>query len=845
MAASDEEMDDFYNMLQEAIDNTQNRDITIVMRGFNAKIGKLNYNSDICGTYGLGDQNERGANLLELCSVNNLAVANTLVQHHPRHLYTWVSPDRKIHNQIDYFMINKKWTGSLQNAKTRPGSDCNSDHQLLVIDLKFRLKKLQKPPAVLRFDYMTISDDYRVEISNRFESLLQCDDDKTPNELWEEGKNIILSAAKGHIPRRRKKNYQWISNQTINEVEKRKQLKAKGLNNNVKVTEYNKQNALVQRMMRKDKEKHINEQCKRIEDKSITNSIKDLYQGVKTLTNKFKPTIDTIKDENGNILGEAEEVKERWAQYSTDLYKKNPNIVISQHTFVVNDKEELPPLYSEVAKAINELKANKSPGFDDITAELVKCGDNNVVSYFLKLCTSIWLKKTWPDDWIKSVFVPIPKKGDTLQCCNNRTIALISHCSKILLKIIACRMQTKLKGEISEEQAGFRSGMGTRDQILNLKIVIEKNREYGRNIYLCSIDYRKAFDMVSHELLWKGMLEMGFSSHIVDLIKGLYTDQSATVRTTHRLTVDLRIEKGARQGCIVSPHLFNIYSEVIMRTALEGFEGTVKIGGRSITNLRYADDIVLVGGSIEELQNIVNRVHEASSQAGLYLNTSKTKVMKIIRVPLQNEQSNISVNGQDIENVKDFVYLGAMITENYDDSKGIKRRITIAKNAMISLVKIFGKTDQFQLLQRKDLPSLVFGIATYGSECWILKTTDKKKINSFELWCYRLLLRINWTDTKSNQYVLGKIGTSERLLTAIVKRKMAFVGHIFRKGDICKDLLTGTVYGKRGRGRPKTRYSDNIREFGGNWSFVDLYRLAQNRQAWRATAVQLNELPVQ
>ena len=192
--------------------------------------------------------------------------------------------------------------------------------------------------------------------------------------------------------------------------------------------------------------------------------------------------IDTIKDENGKILGEAEEVKERWAHYSTDFYKKNPNSAVPQHSYVVNDKRELPPLYSEVAKAINELKANKSQGFDDITAELVKCGNNNVVNYFLKLCTLIWVKKKWPDDWTKSVFIPIPKKGNTLQCRNNRTIALISHCSKILLKIIASRMQTKLKEEISEEQAGFRSGIGTQDQILNLKMVIEKNREYGKNV---------------------------------------------------------------------------------------------------------------------------------------------------------------------------------------------------------------------------------------------------------------------------------------------------------------------------------------------------------------------------
>ena len=143
------------------------------------------------------------------------------------------------------------------------------------------------------------------------------------------------------------------------------------------------------------------------------------------------------------------------------------------------------------------------------------------------------------------------------------------------------------------------------------------------------------------------MLEMGFSCHTVDLIRSLYTDQSTTLRTVHGLTADFRIEQGVQQGCILSPHLFNIYSEVIMRNALEGFEGTVKIGGRSITNSIYADDVVLVGGSMEELQNIVNRVHEASSQAGLYFNTRKTKVMKTIRVPMRNEQDNILVKGQD------------------------------------------------------------------------------------------------------------------------------------------------------------------------------------------------------
>ena len=139
--------------------------------------------------------------------------------------------------------------------------------------------------------------------------------------------------------------------------------------------------------------------------------------------------------------------------------------------------------------------------------------------------------------------------------------------------------------------------------------------------------------------------------------------------------------------------------------------------GRSITNLRYADDVVLVGGSMDELQNIANRVHEASSQEGLYFNTRKTKVMKTIRVPMRNEQDNILVNGQDIENVKNFVYLGAMITENYDDSKEIKRRIAIAKNVMISLVNVWKDRAISVTTKKRLLKSLVFSIATYGSKC--------------------------------------------------------------------------------------------------------------------------------
>ena len=320
--------------------------------------------------------------------------------------------------------------------------------------------------------------------------------------------------------------------------------------------------------------------------------------------------------------------------------------------------------------------------------------------------------------------------------------------------MISNRMKPKMDEEINETQAGFRMGTGTRNQILNLELIIEKNREYGRDIYLCFIDYSKAFDMVSHELLWMTMERMGFSSHIIDLIKTLYNKQKAAVRTAHGLTDWFDIEQGVCQGCILSPHLFNIYSEQIMRNALEDFTGGVRIGGRVITNLRYADDVVLIAGGMEELQELVHRVNKASVQFGFSLNASKTKDMKICRKPNYEEELNfITVNNKRIDNVKEFIYLGTLITNNCDDTKEIRRRLCIAKNAVISLTQIW--KDKGILIGI--LKSFVFSIASYGPECWVLKKSDEKKIEAFELWCYHQVLRISWTERKSNEWVLERL----------------------------------------------------------------------------------------
>ena len=187
------------------------------------------------------------------------------------------------------------------------------------------------------------------------------------------------------------------------------------------------------------------------------------------------------------------------------------------------------------------------------------------------------------------------------------------------------------------------------------------------------------------------------------------------------------------------------------------FEGSVKVSGHSITSLRYADDVALIAGSTEELQDLVDRVRHESEKSGLFLNPKKTKVMKIRKKPNDNDETIIKINNEPIENVKKFTYLGVVFTDKYNDSMEIKRRLAIAKNVTVALTKIWKDKNICLRTKKRLLTSLVFPIATYGAECWWLKQSERNRIDSFELWCYRRLLRISWTEKKTSEEVLQQI----------------------------------------------------------------------------------------
>ena len=202
-------------------------------------------------------------------------------------------------------------------------------------------------------------------------------------------------------------------------------------------------------------------------------------------------------------------------------------------------------------------------GGDGIIVELFQILKDDVVKVLHSICQHIWKTQQWLQAWKRSVFIPIPKKGNAKECSNYHTIALISHARKVMLKILQGSLQQYVNRELPDVQACFRKGRGTRDQIANTHWIIKKAREFHKNIYFCFIDCAKAFDCVNHDKLWKILKKMGIPDNLTYLLRNLYAGQEATVRTGHETTDWFQIGKGVRQGSILSPCLFSLYAETL------------------------------------------------------------------------------------------------------------------------------------------------------------------------------------------------------------------------------------------------------------------------------------------
>ena len=840
---SEEDIEEFYEDLEKACKHVASTDVMVVMGDMNAKIGKGSVDRYV-GEFGLGERNDSGDRLLEFCIEKDLFVANTHFQQPARRLYTWKSPGDVYRNQIDYIMVRRRFSNSVKNCRTFPGADINSDHCLLVSKMNFRLKKIEKRKIKEQYNLdmlkqENIQSKYAVEVRNRFTALLceetaQSDDrdESRVEKKWNCFKESVHEATKECTEKiERKKHKEWMTDDILKLMEERKALK----NSNSSDEEYSKKDKEIRKACLLAKEAWFNEKCDEILQLDKRNNSKELHAKVKevTGTKKKKSGIQAcIKDKEGNILFEKEKIEARWTEYIKELYDDEDRPV----EFIIEGDEGPAFMTEEVKYAMKRMKNRKAPGIDEIKIEQLKALDDEGIRILTDICNEVYTTGYLPHDLKHSIFVKLPKKSNAIDCTDYRTLCLMSNVTKIILRIIAERNRRIFEREAGKTQSGFMKGKGTREGIFSLRIITEKMLEKHKKVYVCYIDYKKAFDRVYHALLMEILSHNEIDEKDLKLIRNLYWQQTASIQLDEGQSSSFPIKRGVRQGCVMSPPIFNVYTEEIFKESDE-LPG-IKLLGEYINNLRYADDTVLLAETEEELQKLVDAVKEGSLKFGLEMNTKKTKTMIIRRDINDGSKIEIKVDGETLEQVDSYQYLGQLITEDGRCEKDIRRRIGIAKTNFLKMKNVLTTKNLSMKTRKKILYCYIISTLMYAAETWVINVADWKKIEAFEMWALRKMMKISYTEHKSNEEVLKMANHKRTIKSEILLRKAKYLGHALRRNGFQRGLLESTVVGGRGRGRPRHTWIHNITKES-KMSYVELVRAADDRAGFRSTVEEI------
>src|SRR6218665_3169629 len=396
-------------------------------------------------------------------------------------------------------------------------------------------------------------------------------------------------------------------------------------------------------------------------------------------------------------------------------------------------------------RGYKELKNNKASGLGNIPAEMLKSLEEGAMTELTRICQDIYTTGVWPEDFLQSIIIPIKKKPNATACEDHRTISLITHASKVMIRILTKRILAKTEaiGGLGDDQFGFRKGMGTRDTIGTLIVLIERSIQNGQDVYICFVDYEKAFDIVEWRRLLHALRWMGIDWRDRRLIGNLYMGQQMRVRIDGEYSELGKVGRGVRQGCPLSPLLFNIYIEELVREAVEDLEEGIKVGGRWIKALRFADDQAMVAKSQKGLQTMMDRLNRTSKEYGMKINIKKTEVLKISKG--KETMVRINIGGKEIEQVKDFCYLGSVITTDAKCHREIRRRIAIGKEAFskrrellrgkvnrtlkIRMIKTM-KTMTLKIRMIKTMIDNGECVVLYGEETWTMWKEDIKRLEA-------------------------------------------------------------------------------------------------------------------
>ena len=827
----------FYEQLQDTIDALPIQAKYIIMGDLNGHVGSdRNGIESVIGPFNVGDRNPEGELIIDMCLTNSLSIMNTFYMHRESHKWTWYRWCREQQRYrdksvIDYFISSDR--NLFNDVKVIPSVSLDSDHRLLIA--KIKLKKPVKSKTTKR-KRLKIEELQIIENVDRFTREVQLrkpqDDrgERAVEEEWREFKVSITEIAETVLGTKkmgvRRKETPWWTEQVKAAVLAKNKLYRQWLKQRTEHSrlEYISARNEAERIKRQAKRDKWEDLARDMEN-DLLGTKKLIYSIANSYRSSSKQNAGTIKDSEGELITEPEGVDNRWKEYFEQLL----NAGEEEHPIEFR-REEQEATWNiqegEVKRAIQQMKNGKSPGIDGLPAELFKNAGQDMMKWIHRLMANAWTQETIPDEWGRAIITPVFKKGDHQKCENYRGISLLCHIFKAYERILETRLRAVVEDKLSNSQYGFRPGRGTTDAIFIIKMMVEKGWEWNRPLYLAFLDLKKAFDRVPRSKLWNVLDDpyYGVPLKLKKNIKAMYQVSKSSVISQKGNELWFEVSSGVRQGSVLSPLLFILVMDSVIRSVENEDLGLV-----------YADDIAQTSWEEDRLRDAVINWYESLRDHGMELNIEKSELLTVSR---QETNYNIMVQGVNLPQATSVKYLGVNIDNEGRMELEITARIKNYSNNVFLLYPLLRDRRIPQKAKTLIYTGILRPMMLYASETWSTTTKTRSRLNAAEMRVLRLIYGVTLRDRVRSEHIREQLRIAP--VTKIIERnQLRWFGHVMRMPEHSevKRALTWTPEGPRPLGRPRKRWLDNIKEAlisrGTTIEEVERTRVYNDRSVWR------------
>lgn len=851
--SSDDEKDTFYELMRKAYDDCPRYDIKMVLGDMNAKVGREEAFRPTIGKWSVHeDTNENGLRLIDFSSEKGMVIKGTFFRHKRIHQATWESPDGVTKNQIDHCLIDGRHFSDVKNVKVCRGANVDSDHYMVVVDVRAHICRAwsERSRPTKRFDIEKLKDPlvasaFANNISTRVIQLQQ--QHPTPGEIttqWQQISQLLNEEATNTLgivnPKRRNT---WYDDECARVTQEKNQARVRKIERPTRLTilHYRNLRREEKRIHRRKKREFQNRTLSELEQLRSVNESRKFYRVLNAQRRGFNPRVNMCRALDGTLLTNKTDVLNRWKEHFDTLLNAGVETNDTLDFGVPNDDgrvEQLPaPTRQEVLNAIDSLKNNKAPGPDGIPAELIKKGGNELIGIMHDMIKEIWNTERLPQQWLDGALCPLHKKGDKLNCNNYRGISLLNTGYKVFAKVLYNRIVPHAENVIGEYQCGFRPDRSTTDQIFNIRLILQKGREFKINTYHLFIDFKQAYDSIKRSELMMVMRELGFEQKLIRLAGLTLNGSKSQIKVGNSMSDPFETKEGLRQGDALSTLLFNIALEGAMRRA--GIQTSRTVHTNIVQILGFADDIDIASRTHSDVVQTFANLKTEASRIGLQINEQKTKYMKTNSNNVPEQQGNtVNIGGQLFEIVDEFVYLGALIRADGDPALEVKRRIMAANRCFYSLQRHLRSNMLTIKTKCMIYKTLIRPVLLYGSETWSIVKYDEQLLLSFERKVLRAIFGAKCEDgvyRRRYNHELERDFAEPNIVTTVKVNRLRWAGHVARMNTnrAPKILLNNNPDGRRGVGRPKKRWIDGVEEDLRTLKITQWQSKAQDRPAWR------------